>query len=240
MTIPHANLPKRQAFSLTEVLVVIAVIAVLAAILIPVVNSITNRSMATKRMNNMRALGNASLLYSVEHDGSLPFLCQVGESAWGGPYWYQQLFEYLPQKTTQATFYNGTEREGLEVLICPLVPEGQHVGCDYGANSAMFFIPTESPNGQPAKMLSVSNPESIALIVTTENRANGQPAWYLNARYYVNFPDAASKFPTGKWTSDSNIATVFADGHYEEISPEDFRENREEYLYPQYLIDMDW
>ena len=62
----------RTGFTLIELLAVIAVLAVLAAILIPVVSSAIESSRIAKNISNMRQLGAAFDLYSVEHGGKLP------------------------------------------------------------------------------------------------------------------------------------------------------------------------
>ena len=62
----------RPAFSLVELLVIIACIAVLAGILIPVVNTVREKSRTTQCANNMRQLGTAFNLYVAENNMRVP------------------------------------------------------------------------------------------------------------------------------------------------------------------------
>ena len=61
-----------RAFTLVEMLVVIAIIATLAALLFPAVGGMQERGKATQDMNNLRQLGLATQLYLNDNDGSFP------------------------------------------------------------------------------------------------------------------------------------------------------------------------
>jgi len=63
--------PVKRAFTLIEVLVVIAIIVGLAAILIPSLNSVLERAKATKDMSNLRQLAMATQLYMNDNSGVL-------------------------------------------------------------------------------------------------------------------------------------------------------------------------
>jgi prepilin-type N-terminal cleavage/methylation domain-containing protein len=61
-----------RAFTMIELLLVIAVIVVLAAIAYPTFIGILERAKATKDMNNLRQIGIATQLYLNDNDGALP------------------------------------------------------------------------------------------------------------------------------------------------------------------------
>lgn len=236
---PYRNRQK-HAFSLIELLVVIAVIGVLAAILIPVGMQVRERGKIVQRMNNMRALASASLLYATDGDGSLPSLCNRTNIEWEYPLWYNQIDAYLPEALVEVEFENGRTGLGKKVLMCPLVPDGrhriagQHYSSDYAGNSALFLAPAEAQLlGTPLKLASIANPEDVVMVVSAVRPGDGNPVWYMNAKYYVNSPTGSSTQPGDQWTSTPFVPAVFADGHYEEISIDDFRENRERYLLPE-------
>lgn len=69
-----------RGFTLVELLVVIAVIVVLAAILLPVYETATNRAEGTVCLTNLKNLVTAAHLYADDHDG----FC-VPARAGGGP-----------------------------------------------------------------------------------------------------------------------------------------------------------
>lgn len=64
--------PVRRAFTLIEVLVVIAIITILAAILIPSLNSALEAARATQDLNNLRQIGSLMQSYLNDKDQVLP------------------------------------------------------------------------------------------------------------------------------------------------------------------------
>jgi prepilin-type N-terminal cleavage/methylation domain-containing protein/prepilin-type processing-associated H-X9-DG protein len=67
------------AFTLLELLVSIAIIAILAALLLPVLGHAKGRAVSLTCLNNERQLGLATLLYSDEFNGRLPYNLGVNE-----------------------------------------------------------------------------------------------------------------------------------------------------------------
>jgi prepilin-type processing-associated H-X9-DG protein/prepilin-type N-terminal cleavage/methylation domain-containing protein len=70
-----AEASRRQccaAFSLIELLTVIAVIAILTAILIPTIQAIRARVATSTCASNLRQLGATIMIYSIDHEGKLP------------------------------------------------------------------------------------------------------------------------------------------------------------------------
>lgn len=64
---------KVRAFTLVEVLVVIGIIAVIAAILVPVLASAKRAAAATACMSNVRQIGMSSIQYAGDNDEGYPF-----------------------------------------------------------------------------------------------------------------------------------------------------------------------
>src|SRR6266700_172645 len=63
--------PSQRGFTLIEVLVVIAIIVMLAAILIPSLNSALESAKATKDLSNLRQIGAATQMYMNDNNGVL-------------------------------------------------------------------------------------------------------------------------------------------------------------------------
>src|SRR6266513_5308385 len=81
-----------RGFTMVELLIVIAMIAILATIAYPTFIGIQERAKATKDMNNLRQIGIATQLYMNDKDGALPGsttatwmsqLCPKYTAAWG-------------------------------------------------------------------------------------------------------------------------------------------------------------
>ena len=63
---------RRAAFSLVELLLVIGIIAVLLALLLPVIGRVRRYAQATTCATNLRQLGQAMVLYAQQNHGHLP------------------------------------------------------------------------------------------------------------------------------------------------------------------------
>jgi len=66
---PHG---RSGAFTLIELLTVIAIIAVLAAMLLPVINNAKITALQAKSVGNLRSIGLAFRLFANDHDGKIP------------------------------------------------------------------------------------------------------------------------------------------------------------------------
>lgn len=71
----------RRGFTLVELLLVIVIIAVLAAILFPVFTQVREKARQTACLSNMKQIGNAILLYAQDYDETLvPAFVRTGQA----------------------------------------------------------------------------------------------------------------------------------------------------------------
>lgn len=63
---------KPDSFTLVEMVVVIAIAAVLSSLVFPSFAIIQNKGRTIKCLNNLRSLGHSVNLYATDHDGNLP------------------------------------------------------------------------------------------------------------------------------------------------------------------------
>jgi prepilin-type N-terminal cleavage/methylation domain-containing protein/prepilin-type processing-associated H-X9-DG protein len=90
MHVASADRRRRTGFTLIELLVVVGIIAILIAVLLPVLGSARRASYKTKCLSNMRQLGDAYKLYQLDNKG------------WWPPAW-QQYKRAIPPGTVGAT-----------------------------------------------------------------------------------------------------------------------------------------
>jgi prepilin-type N-terminal cleavage/methylation domain-containing protein/prepilin-type processing-associated H-X9-DG protein len=91
LRIHHAE---RSAFTLLELLVVVSVMALLAALLLPAVSVVREAALGTKCAVNLRQIASASQAYSQDWRGLL-VMSYVNESPW--TFWYQSLAPYTEE-----------------------------------------------------------------------------------------------------------------------------------------------
>lgn len=77
----HRNTLGRRAFTLVELLVVMAIIAVLVAVLLPALSKTRQAANSAACLSNLRQIGMASIMHANEHRGHFPFAGYVFGSA---------------------------------------------------------------------------------------------------------------------------------------------------------------
>lgn len=93
---------KSRGFTLTEVLVVIAVIGALAAIVMTITKSSKAKAQQVLTLNKMKSLGSAFAAYTTDKNGKLPLECAIDDDDWTGAakpenqeVWYNALPKFL-------------------------------------------------------------------------------------------------------------------------------------------------
>jgi len=74
-------------FTLVELIVVLGIIGILAALLIPMANQSLRRADQVEGLNQIRSIGQAMVQFANDHDSTLP-----------GPLWPGQVLEYDPNR----------------------------------------------------------------------------------------------------------------------------------------------
>lgn len=97
---------RRRAFTLIELLTVIAIIGILAAILIPVIGSVREKARATQCVANLRTWGNATNLYLADNKGRLPVSKYIKGATVDGTYYKdlaQDVYFYVNRYVVSST-----------------------------------------------------------------------------------------------------------------------------------------
>ncbi|EIP97875.1 prepilin-type N-terminal cleavage/methylation domain-containing protein [Opitutaceae bacterium TAV1] len=116
----HLHLPPR-AFTLIELLTVIAIIGILAAIIIPTVGRVRQSARSAQCVSHLRQLGTAFNLFADENKGMFPMRYNYGSRQTNPNYdktWMMQLAPYIgiPEGRIGVKI---DEVKNVGVLICP-------------------------------------------------------------------------------------------------------------------------
>lgn len=112
----------RSAFTLTELVVAIAVLAILAGLLFPVLGKVRERSHANTCAANLKQIGLALQNYAHDHQGGYPPIRPLNDNS-DCSLWADSVFPYLKQSS---------------IFWCPANPEGEYEpGCGPSANAGL-------------------------------------------------------------------------------------------------------
>jgi prepilin-type N-terminal cleavage/methylation domain-containing protein/prepilin-type processing-associated H-X9-DG protein len=156
---------RRGAFTLIEMLVVIAIIALIASMIIPAVNSGLSRAKSASCRSNLRQLGLGFQMYASDYQGRIPF--QQKDS---GTTWHVEVAPYL-EGFTNADFYDLAQVDSRPpgVFACPsskaTIRSGNY--SDYGMNYMVNdYGPTQSV---PQRMLEQIPVSQVMLLADAVN-----------------------------------------------------------------------
>jgi prepilin-type N-terminal cleavage/methylation domain-containing protein/prepilin-type processing-associated H-X9-DG protein len=222
----------RHGFTLTEVLVVIAIIAALLAILIPVTSRMIQGSHRAQSMTNLRQLATALITYTSENNGNIPKLQTDGTPYTAGSSWPLDLMPFLGAQ--RPNHYEIARWPQVTAFQCPADkaprapqwPRGLYLsyGMNLGGNwpnpALTWFPQNDGAYGKShRKLMEISSPEKT--IMFTEVASEG----YQNAIYPV-WPTFVAQpggyAPVAKFWDKSTTPYekcranfVFYDGHAE-------------------------
>jgi prepilin-type N-terminal cleavage/methylation domain-containing protein/prepilin-type processing-associated H-X9-DG protein len=192
--------PVERAFTLIEVMVVLAIIIILAAILIPSLNSALESAKATKDLSNLRQIGALMQAYLNDKDQILPVT-----ATWPGTSPTPVLYpKYLgTRRVFQSPF---DKRPSLETDLAPV---------SYSINTNMY---TASP-GISGNVLKVVSPASTFFMAPTYTGNPGNAsAWAGTATSAPDLPVGGGGETRGTHRSGQKINVLFCDWHTETLT----------------------
>jgi prepilin-type N-terminal cleavage/methylation domain-containing protein len=193
---PFTNRTQSAAFTFIELLVVLAVIALLAAIVLPVLASTTESSLRTQCLNNLRQIGIGMTLYANDnHDTLIPAKPSDNDGGSGNPPFVQYAIS--------TTYASAVKSVGIpfatnapSVWSCPEIP-----GLPYPdtVNYPQWIIGYQyfggftqlTPNASTGFITGTHSPVKLT---------QSQPYWCLAA-------DLVAKI-SGKWGGSEALITV--------------------------------
>jgi prepilin-type N-terminal cleavage/methylation domain-containing protein/prepilin-type processing-associated H-X9-DG protein len=216
-----------QAFTLIELLTVIAIIGILAAILIPTVSKVRESARSARCASQSRQITMALLLYADANRGMLPVITEQDIT------WHQRLRDYLPAKGSADT------ARPSEIFVCPSANYNGWTGSSllrtYSATSAMMWRP--GPNNgltatlpRPLAMIEMDYRTRIPLFTEAKainNNANTQ--WCQSSYNWTAIsPDLAvgdaSQTTRLDFRHGGRMNLAYADGSVRSVSFPQFKE----------------
>ncbi|MGC9259801.1 MAG: prepilin-type N-terminal cleavage/methylation domain-containing protein [Phycisphaerae bacterium] len=212
-----------HGFTLTELLVVMAIIALLMALMLPALAVAIQDADRTVCISNLRQIGLAAEEYVATYNGSYP-LAYYG---FGNPSW--ALDHIWNSSTNQWIYQPGIlwmGRTNLRVLVCPCVNQTPAIGqivLGYNYNTSYIGHGALEGPGEsmlpPARVTDVQNPTTCALF--------GDGGWTGGIDYWMRAPVLLNPVPmnadrvgdvqraagTQAFRHDGATNVVYADGH---------------------------
>jgi len=160
----------RSAFTLVELLVVLAIIALLIAVLFPMAHALRRRSDQVVCLKNMGQLGNALIQYGADNDGRMPDKLAGTMYSWAGKGGKYRAFLYPARRPLNAYLGISHQNPDVEVPVarCPrdnggtLASTQSHydgVGSSYASNSLLDHFNGLSPGSGVTS--TISRPSSV-------------------------------------------------------------------------------
>src|SRR5438477_946282 len=204
-----------RAFTLIELIIVMAVIATLATIAYPVLLGVQEKAKVTKDMNNLRQIGIATQLYLNDNDGAFPGSTTVAWMSGLHPKYlaawniFQSPFDVrasseVGDATTPVSY-------GINANIYP-APNYTAISTDKISNASIFilFAPAQAATATVTFLGTAATLAANAPGVTVLGIGGGPPP-------------AATSYPGGNATQGTNssrqkISALFADLHLENMT----------------------
>ena len=152
------------AFTLIELLVVIGIIAILAAILLPSLNSAKQKALAIQCGENLRQMGRAGFMYSEDNEDQLPFAWYDDDDPTSNNF-YALLMPYL-----YGGEFDGFDDFELSVYSCPSrrnepLTGANPVRISYGMNG---FNSVKFPDRQTRRLAEAQARDSTATVMIAD------------------------------------------------------------------------
>ncbi|MBN1268946.1 MAG: type II secretion system protein [Kiritimatiellae bacterium] len=235
----HPESRERAAFTLIELLAVIAIIMVLAALLFPALQGVQGQAKSSQCKSNLRQLAAAAIAYAADNEGMLP---GVDDKNIGGNYWIGTeafLPGWSPSRWSRwnpttygvlMAYLGVTSNDAQRIYRCPALP-ARPVGSGLGSNGMFDYTMIKkfgcaSLGSIPQASLIYSNfPWMGVRSIRTPLFVEEDFLYYCNTSIDVNWIDTghANADRLGNWHGGrGNFAAV--DGSVQTLHVKDFNE----------------
>ena len=186
---------KTFIFTLIELLVVIAIMSILMAMLLPGLKSVKDRTKSLTCLNNLRTIGQVTIMYSSDYNGWLTA-------------------PYNKVDTWGTVLYKGSYITSKNTFYCPsyYIPTNMNLSYSYGmtgyTNESYTRISPFVPS--PSTSLTLSE---VFIYIDSRAFLTMDVGWY---HVYRNNVDNTQKKPCIRHNKNANAA--FADGHVDSLN----------------------
>ena len=170
-----------RAFTLVELLVVVAIIGILAALLFPLGKSMMEKGNSAKCISNLRQIGGAIQQYSAENDGFFPYSSGPSYTGSGNSFtfstWQAPLAYYLGiGQLSPSTRYTSMASYDTPAAKHPFnCPSCKTKFRTYTANKyAMGFLPSGATSPYPRRKPTAFQRPAQLILITDSQALDGQ------------------------------------------------------------------
>lgn len=209
---------QKSAFTLIELLTVIAVIAVLGTLLIPAVLSVRHKAQASKAVSNVRQIGAAALLYANDHGGKVPG--RGNDSTTNGMGLAGALYPYLESRLSDGFPDWPQLMRTYRDIRDPRLPDEVLKGNWnwFGSNGLFAQYPKPGPDGrkpdkEERRLLSFEEPSRVIYAASGNENLKVQHA---SNPAQLPLPDGPRE--GFYFAHDGATPAVFLDGHAEMVA----------------------
>lgn len=200
--------PQRDAFTLVELLVVVAIIGIIAAMLFPSIKQVYKRAQAATCISNLKQLANAFSTYAADNDGYYP------------PAINNVMNNYLISSRPFSELTNSYIPSNSKVFFCPTMTNRQYGlkktnAADWD-RSSYYYYPLWTNSGNTVvevKQRVGVGTNSVRVILSDLTRFGSStiPTFHDGKGVTVAFSDGAVKFintePKEEWYNEIQIST---------------------------------
>ena len=187
----------RKGFTLVELLVVIGIIVVLAAVVAPVAKGLLARSRTIKCSQNLRQIGTAAMMYAGDNHFTLPQT--VHQRRAGGVSWSISLQPY-----------SGTKL----VFRCEQDPHATRP-YTYVINDFLTPNPAGAPQLDYSRLSRLGQPQATVLFAEATAGYAGSDHFHFSEYQGVPVPAEAFRSQVNSEVHQGAASYLFADGHIE-------------------------
>ena len=180
---------RKKGFSLIELLIVVAILAILIALLLPALNKAREKAFAIQCVNNMKNIGTALQLYANDTEYCMPLMVRKDFT------WVHEVAARLSRKK---------DKNGEYMIPCPSWP--LYPSNSYGLNT---FFSGEWDTANVCKKISrIRRPSKAQILV--ENNTDPRYNWPSNVGYLV-WISFRHNMRSNVYHFDGHVASIVSD-----------------------------